>query len=595
MTSPPRESPLQRLFLGRFPAKGVVWFSVPGGQPLYAAGSPSEALYLVRSGRLAVLHSAEGRAPQVLGIVRPGEPVGEMALIAGTHHTSTVVALRDSEVLALPREQFLIEARRRPMLLAELARLSMLRARMNARTATDGSSHASDPTVFGFLGLVEAAGVRAVVERVARRLRGSGLTVAVVGGEALRQSSEWFSALEQAHDIVLLAAEAHEAEWRRVCARQVDQLFLVARQGVAPSPDARLRADEAAMPNRPIELILTRAGDAARTMQAQGWLDVLGCGKLHQLRDGSEVDLSRMTRLLTGTGGGACALGRRRARLRSRRRPAGAARSGGADRPDRRRLDGRDRRRAGVCLGWDPHELDARMRAAFVSSNPLGDMALPMIALSGGRRVTMRLQEHFEEVEFADLDLPFFCVSSNLTSGLPQVHDRGIVRHALRASCALPGIMPPVVVDGEVLVDGGVLRNLPTDIMRERCRGPVVGVDVALTEDLSAADIESPPSLWRFLASGAWKRGPPLVSLLIRSATVTTHREFAAAREASDLLIAPMIDGVGLQDWKLYDRAVEAGYRSASEALEKLDRPLTDLRRPREGPSGVAMLEPASS
>ena len=151
MTSVPRESPLQRLFLGRFPAKGVVWFSVPGGQPLYVAGSSAEALYLVRSGRLAVTQSSEGRAPQVLGIVRPGEPVGEMALIAGTHHTSTVVALRDSEVLALPREQFLIEARRRPMLLAELARLSMLRARMNARTATDGSSHAGEPTVFGFL------------------------------------------------------------------------------------------------------------------------------------------------------------------------------------------------------------------------------------------------------------------------------------------------------------------------------------------------------------------------------------------------------------------------------------------------------------
>ena len=351
-----RPSPLQRLFMGRFPAKGVVWFSVPGGQPLYAAGSPADALYLVRSGRLAVMQSSEGRSPQVLGIVRPGEPVGEMALIAGTHHTSTVVALRDSEVLALPREQFLIEARRRPMLLAELARLSMLRARMNARTVMDGSDHAGEPTVFGFLGLVEAANVRAVIERVARRLRGSGLKVAVVGGEALRQSSEWFSLLEQANDLVLLGAEAHEPEWRRVCARQVDQLFLVARQGVIPSPEARLRADEAALPNRAVELILVRDGEARRTAGAQRWLDLLGAARMHPLRDGSEADLARLTRLLTGrtvglvlSGGGARAyahVGVLRA-LREANVPVDMI--GGASMGA---IVG-----AGVCLGWDPQAL----------------------------------------------------------------------------------------------------------------------------------------------------------------------------------------------------------------------------------------------
>ena len=590
---PDATSPLRRLFLGRRPARGVVWFALPGGQTLYTAGAPSEALYMVRSGRLAVLRAEEGRRPQVIGVVRPGEPVGEMALIAGTPHAATVVALRDSEVLALPREAFLLEARRRPLLMAELARLSVLRARAGALTVVQGEDASGEPNVFGFLGVAEGAPVRPTVERLARRLRGGGLKVAVAGSEALRQTGAWFSALEQAHDLVLLAAEAREAEWRQVCLRQLDQLFWVARTGGAAPAQAVGHAEEVGRSHRPADLVLTRRGDEAQTSGAQAWLDALGAGRLHHLRDGSEADLGRLTRLLTGrstglvlSGGGARAYAHVGVLRALREADAPVDMIGGASMGA---IIG-----AGVCLGWDPQELDARVRAAFVSSNPVGDMAFPMVAMSGGRRVKARLQEHFGDAEIADLHLPFFCVSSNLTTGLPKVHDAGRLVRALRASSALPGVIPPVVEDDEILVDGGVLRNLPTDIMRERCRGPVVGVDVALTDEVSSEAVARPPSLWRFLVSGAWRRGPPIVSLLIRSATVTTHREFAAAREASDLLVAPLIEGVGLQDWRAYDQAVEAGYRAASEALERLDRPLADLRRPRDAdPADAAGIGPA--
>ena len=62
--------------------------------------------------------------------------------------------------------------------------------------------------------------------------------------------------------------------------------------------------------------------------------------------------------------------------------------------------------------------------------------------------------------------LPFFCVSTNLTRSRVEVHDRGDAGTAIRASVAIPGILPPVPFDGELLVDGGVLNNLPCDIMR---------------------------------------------------------------------------------------------------------------------------------
>ena len=92
-----------------------------------------------------------------------------------------------------------------------------------------------------------------------------------------------------------------------------------------------------------------------------------------------------------------------------------------------------------VAMGWDDAELDQRIRKAFVESSPVDDVALPLIAMTHGLLVGARLKEHFDEKQIPDLWLPFFCISSNLTSGSYQLHRRGSLRHALRASIAILG------------------------------------------------------------------------------------------------------------------------------------------------------------
>jgi NTE family protein len=234
---------------------------------------------------------------------------------------------------------------------------------------------------------------------------------------------------------------------------------------------------------------------------------------------------------------------------------------------------------AGLAMGWDDAELDARIRKAFVQTSPLADIALPLIAMTHGAQVHARLKEHFGDVQIADLWLPFFCVSSDLTSGSYRLHRRGPLRQALQATIALPGILPPVIDKGHVLVDGAVTKNFPSDIMRTIQAGPIVGVDVTIARGLKPQDISIPVSLWRWILSGDWKRGPPIVSVLMRSATISTARELQAGRESTDVLITPEVSDVEIRNWKAYDPAVEAGYRAAREALAKLKTPVTELRR----------------
>jgi NTE family protein len=229
---------------------------------------------------------------------------------------------------------------------------------------------------------------------------------------------------------------------------------------------------------------------------------------------------------------------------------------------------------AGLAMGWPTDELDRRIRDAFVTSSPLSDIAFPLLAMTRGGKVDRRLEDHFGDTTISDLWRPFLCVSTDLTGGGAHVHRQGLLRRALRASLSLPGVLPPVVESGRVLVDGALVRNLPTDLVREQHEGRNIAIDVAVSEGLRPDDLTLRPSGWRWLASGAWKKGPPIVSVLIRSATLPSATAMAAARDLRGdpraLEIAPELEGVELHDWDAFEPAVEAGYRATMAQAGRL-------------------------
>jgi NTE family protein len=124
-----------------------------------------------------------------------------------------------------------------------------------------------------------------------------------------------------------------------------------------------------------------------------------------------------------------------------------------------------------------------------------------------------------------------------------------------------------------------VLRNLPADVMRAQHPGPLVAVDVSADDGVTASDIAPPDSLLRWFGSGEWRRGPPIVSVLLRSATVTAGRELAAARGPRRRLHRPQSStGVEIRDWKAFERAAAGGQLATERALAALDRPVTQSR-----------------
>ena len=583
----PRDDKLETALAGLFSERRspASWFTLTGGERLFSAGEPADTLYLLRSGRLGVFRKEEGKETEFVGVVRGGEPVGEMSLLAGTAHTATVVALRDSEILALPRDAFLKAAQKHPDVMTELARLMIQRTRDQGRTA-------ADPSVFGFVSLRRRP-IRAFVDRIAAGIVALGYTVQIIDQSALASAAEWFNRVEETHDYVLYVAEQEDEAWSARCARQVDRLFLVGNALALPSaPPPPPPADEEA--HRPTDLILLRDPGVAPA-NAPVWLSALEPARWFHVREGDAADEVRIARVITGTsvglvlsGGGARAyahLGAVRA-LRDAGAPfdfVGGSSMGAVV-------------AAGLALEWSQEELEARIRDAFVASSPLADIAFPIIAMTQGHRVERLLEEHYGDTEMADMALPMFSVAADITNNGYRVHRQGLLRRALRASISLPGVLPPVVEDGAVLVDGAVLKSFPADVMRAQHLGPTIGVDVSRARGVDPKVLENPKSWWRWILSGDWKQGPPIVSILMRSATISTSAELEAYRKATDLLILPKLDGVEIRDWKAFDPAVAAGEAAAREMLAGLNGPITHLRARRaeeQADASQVVLEPS--
>lgn len=544
-------------------ADDTEWFSLPGGQVLFEDGDPSDALYLLVTGALAVIAGRPYQQGELLGLIRPGETVGEMGVLSQRPRTATIVAIRDSSLLRISRAAFARLLQHDPG--TSLRLVGQLVDWLDQTTR--GRRAQFVPRTLAILSLTPVGVAEAVARRLAVTISATGLAVAVLDATAIHEPTEHFHEIERDHDLTIYAAVAGatggEEVWTSLSIRRADQLLLVA-DAHAPAPERIPAIDrQERLPWRRTDLVLLHLNAGSRPMTAR-WLGRHDVRNHYHIRWSVEDDMARLARYVTGqavalvlSGGGARGFGHVGV-IR-------ALREGGIPIDMIGGTSIGAIIAAGVALEWDDAEFDHRMRSAFVNSNPLNDYTIPFVSLTRGRKVAARLQQNFGDRRIEDLWIPFYCVASNLTTGRETVLRQGALWQALRTTIAIPGLLPPSIADGEVLADGALLNNLPTDVMAAIARGPVVGVDVTRYRSLSA---HGRPRRWRphrLLHPGY--KGPGIASLLMRAATISSDAQTRTSRDHVDILLEPPLAAVDMRDWGAYDRAVEAGYRYALEHL----------------------------
>ena len=144
------------------------------------------------------------------------------------------------------------------------------------------------------------------------------------------------------------------------------------------------------------------------------------------------------------------------------------------------------------------------------------------------------------------------CIATDLVTGEMKVFEEGKLHRAVRASMAVPGVFTPAVIDGHYYVDGGVLEELPVDVLRTR------GADVVITSDLGIKKNFFDPE------------HPSPIDILRRSSDIMQAKLTQRQADKGDVIIRPDASFMGLLKINGYEESVEAGRQKATKALPRI-------------------------
>lgn len=571
----------------------LVWRHLPAGEILFRQGEPGDALAIVVNGRLRIVATQPDGEPRTVGEVSRGECVGEFALLTGRPRSATVCAIRDADVVLLSQELF-------ERLLGQYPRAMLRIARFVVDHAQGATRHADSATTttFALIPAGPSAPLAEVARRLAEALSAYGPTLhlsaerldqvfsrasaaqAGTGQPADVALKGWLSEQEAFYRYIVYQGDQAWSPWTRRCLGQADRALLVASATDDPAPgpievEWRRNGGQARA-----ELVLVHPDDRARPIGTAAWLASRQVHTHHHLRLGASGDFGRLARRLTGralglvlSGGGA----RGHAHIGAIRalEEAGIAVDmiGGTSMGA---LIG-----AGYATGRSYQQM-VDLAATFSARRRVFDFTLPLTSFMAGRKIASLYRELFEDAQIEDLWRPFFAISSNLSRAEPVVHQRGSIWSAVRSSTAIPGVFAPTLLEGDVLVDGGVMNNFPIDVMRlDYEAGTVLGVNVSPpTEKLKNYRFGESVSGWQVLWShispfGGRLRAPSLLASLIRATEINGAYKVRAPafQRMADLIVQPPVVRFHPLAFEAYREIIEVGYTATrAELAEWLER-----------------------
>lgn len=557
---------------------------VAGGTQVIREGDEADSVIIVISGRLRVWRIADDGSYMRYNEIGPGESVGEPGLILRHARTANVTALRDSLLAVLSRTSFERLLTRQPLEINRVFSQSLfnyLRHTVSAQGTHSCKSFAviplhpdSDATSVA-QNLIDALATHGKAQLV----RLASQPDDVPPRADLAEDISHLDALESGNSFLVFTTPPALSDAMLKAVHQSDQVIFVAAACSASRP-TELEHQLAAVPGFEMKrkhLVLLHPGNATKPANPLPWHPGRDLERIYPLRDGHTNDFARLARYLTDTAvgvvlGGGGARGFAHIGVLQALEEAGipidqlGGNSMGA-------LIG-----AQYMLGLPLDEIIERTRRfALGGEYP----TLPLISLLSGRRMERDLKRMFGTTTIEMLWRPFFAAACNLSQAATTVLDSGLLWRAVLASNSPAGLLPPVVRNGDLLVDGAILDNIPVAAMRARLgtplekrhgNGTVIAVDVDIRDELAA-----PPDTQRLSAREtlkAWlglkaRRSPGIGDILYRAGHIGSLQQKARTSTLADRYLAPPVDVFPLMAYRQAEAIVAAGYRHACEEIAR--------------------------
>ena len=555
------------------------------GDELFAQGSESDALYVLLQGRLlAIGFDPVMNTEHVSGFIQPGEVVGEMGLISHRPRSLTIRSQLDSLLFRLGDVQFSELLDQHPEILTPITR-SLIARLQQTLTRSHG---ARCPQTVMLIPANQSVKIDLFLEGLKSTLSQSHFkTIIVTEHDAKGQLGSqdnpsdllnWMASLDNDYDFVFYSCTDPNSDWFRY-GLQFAERFVVIANGNSPVHYDRRVIDNLDSKNRQHyvkELVLLYETNATELSNVSNWLHGVNYYRHHHVDLQHNNSIERFCRFVTGNanalvlaGGGTRGWAH-----------VGAMRAFHEHGMEFDLVGGTSAGSVVAAIyatGADYEHLkntmDMMLRASL-DVVKFTNYTWPIVSITNARANTELLQRVFSNTHIEQLERLFFCVSCNISNSQETIHTQGLLWQAIRASCSVPGLAPPVAIDGDLYVDGGIVNNMPVDIARHRLDGlgHIVAVDLSMTKD-EKEHYYFPPilSLPHLLAHRLKLikrdyRFTTLGNIIMATMMASSERRGAENRELADLVIRPSLQGYGMMD-DARDDLIRLGYQAAIDAI----------------------------
>lgn len=521
------------------------------GETLDPTSPAQAALLVVVSGRLSLW---SGR--RKLQALRPGQSLGGATLFPSGHEDRRVLAERDSTVIRLGREHFEEAFRDHPHQLLPIV-LRLLDREVHHTPHSEQPRR--PPRSIAIVALVDHPEVARFCLALQDELHQRHSAALFPPSDVVPEAT-WFDQQEARYETVLFQCRSTLDPWTQRCLRQADRLLVLglAKHPTPPSPAERYWADLSTPSSRSL-LVLLGSGKRRGTSR---WLKGRPAMGVHHLDWGHPP--RRIARFLDGTAIG-LVLGGGGAR--------GLAHVGVLKALEEKGIEvdlvcGTSMGGFVAALhasGRSARRVESDLRWAWLEAGPFLDFTFPLYSVIKGQRMTERLRRLFGSASIEDLPKPFFCMTADITHARSLTHDRGPLVQWLAVGMSVPGVAPPFPYQGSLLLDGGLLNNLPIDVAASFDCGQLIAINVDPKDEMAInmRDFEGS------LASQLWRKlrgqttAPHLFEILVRVTTLSNAASVSRLRSSVDHYIQPETGRYGLFDFHLADQIIQAGYDAA--------------------------------
>lgn len=562
----------------------VEWVDLEAGQTLFVQGDIADAAYIVVSGRLRLTSVRDGAVGLDVSVGR-GDIVGELGVVEQAPRSAGAVATRDTTLAKLTIEQFATLTAKHPSLMLQIFRTIVTRVMQPQHRPPHAGLIAfavldpnADPDVVrSMANEIRRHGETLFLDReqIRQFFRRRGVADADVGSAEHARFDEFLNEADVAHSWVVLETDPTLTTWSRRALRTADRVVLITSEFPNAQEVARIKEFSEVVDgviDRELWLVQSNQPSVERPRLSQPALLAARPDRVVQLHRTTPSSVERVARLTSGTA-------------------TGVALSGGGGRGLAHLGALRALKESGVTIdvvaGTSMGSVVAASMALKADADAiledtaknfqlakLIDYTLPIVSFTAAKGLSDALYEACGVMDIRELTLPFSCISTNLTTSKRVIHRSGLLAKAIRASVSIPGVFPPVVEGSDLLVDGGVLENLPiTPLYEDAAVNHIIGLDVSPPHGPSAMydygqTLGGATALRRQLGRGG--RSHPMLTNTVMSSMLlgsSQARRDALDNNMIDVYLSLHLTGVKLLNFDDLRDVAERGYHATIEAL----------------------------